>query len=243
MRESHPDRRPGSEFQNAPGLTGWFATLVRLCRRPREVMRRLRATKPNAGLLLLANLLVASVLIVSPWVGVLVGDPVRALVNSGVEGLATGVAIFVYAIPVCGLLFTLSRIEYHGVRFFAARRGWRLPPAAAWQVCAHASFGWVLSGVCPLLLTLAWRVATDVLGARPRGVLDLTRQGLGRTDWATVVSGALLILGWLCGLLAFELLVYVGVRECRYANPPEATPGSGAHSPSHSPSHAPPHAP
>lgn len=233
--ESHPDQRPGSEFQNAPGLTAWLATLVRVLRRPREVMRRLRATIPHAGVLLFTNLLLASVLMVSPWVGVLVGDPVRALVNSSYEGLATGVAIFVYALGVSGVLFALSRIEYHGVRFFSARRGWRLTHHAAWQVCAHASYGWILSGVCPLLFTLVWRVTTDLVGVRPRGVLDLTRQGLGRADWATVVSGVLLFLGWFCGLLAFEMLVYVGVRECRYANPPDAALGSGPDSPPRAP--------
>nr|HRJ50216.1 hypothetical protein [Phycisphaerales bacterium] len=111
----------------------------------------------------------------------------------------------------------LTWIEHHGIRFMAARRGWRLTTDAAAQVCAHASIGWVIGPAAMTWLLSEsrfdrWSAAfPDWWKIEPLGVIPLGAQsdrfaGLG--------------LSLLAGMILFEVLVYAGVRRCRWANPP-----------------------
>ena len=89
----------------------------------------------------------------------------------------------------------------------AGTRGWRLTPAAAWQVVAHATVGWIVMGF------------TSWLGLLFLPVLLPLSESVGGT-LGSAISGAGPLAGALLGLLVFELLVWHGVRECRFANPP-----------------------
>jgi hypothetical protein len=114
------------------------------------------------------------------------------------------------------VLVLLTWIECAGVRFFAARRGWRLTRAGAWQVCAHASAAWGLCGALAMGVLAAYQGVVRVLHVAPSGFLDL-RPVLPRVEWNSVALGGGTLVGYGLGLLAFEWLVYRGVRACRYA--------------------------
>ncbi|MFN7438995.1 MAG: hypothetical protein ACK5TV_02280, partial [Phycisphaerales bacterium] len=80
----------------------------------------------------------------------------------------------------------------------------------AWSVCTQASFGWIVGAavamvVVPPLAPLLG-VVQDLPGA------DVLVPGRGPRN-----ALALLIL---LPVLGFELLVYVGIRRCRFANRP-----------------------
>jgi hypothetical protein len=243
---SLPARRTGSAWQNRRarafrktiyriglGLVGpWLATNYAALRRPRELFRTMRIDAGSGNGLLRLNLIIAAFLIVDPWVGVLIGDPARSARASGpVVGFLTKAGMLVLETGAVALLFALlTWIEYQGVRFFARQRGWRLTREGAWQVCCHASVGWILVGLLPLFGMSLMFAATYWLGWAPKGVIDLSNilgplvpligvQGL--------VTGVLTIGGAVLGLMAFETLVYVGVRQCKFAATVDAGLGNG----------------
>jgi hypothetical protein len=233
---SLPARRTGSPWQNRRarsfrrpvyriglGLVGpWLATNFAALRRPRQLFRSIRIEPKTATGLLWLNLLVAGFLIVDPWVGVLIGDPARGARTSGpVVGFLIKAGMLALETTGVALLFALlTWIEYRGVRFFARQRGWRLTKEAAWQVCCHASAGWILVGLLPLFGMSLMFAATYWLGWAPKGVIDLSG-ALGPLvpliGIQGLVTGVLTIGGALLGLLIFELLVYIGVRQCKFA--------------------------
>jgi hypothetical protein len=115
---------------------------------------------------------------------------------------------------VTGALWILTWIETVGVRFFHSRRGWRATRDVAWSVCAHATFGWVLGA---LLIVLGWGlIDVDIYAAR---ALHTTRVGSRVGDWQAVPP----VIGFLIGMMVFELRVYQGMRACRFANTPRLT--------------------
>ncbi|MEO0474839.1 MAG: hypothetical protein AAF085_02550 [Planctomycetota bacterium] len=109
----------------------------------------------------------------------------------------------------------LTYIEMLGVTAFSRRRGWRVPFPLAQRVCGLASVGWLPGAV--------------ILGV---GIWMIQAFGVGR-PWFDHLFG-LVRVGWLvyAGLfvlsfLWFETLVWIGVRQVRYANAwPESTPGA-----------------
>jgi hypothetical protein len=138
-----------------------------------------------------------------PWVpkiGVYAGEW-RVLAS-----LALGVGTIAIT---AGVLWLLTWIEVAGVRFFHARRGWRVTRAVAWSVCAHASIGWVVGAA---LLVLGWGlIDLDFWLARSLRTMTV-RPRVG--DWAAVPAGA----GFFAGMMLFEYRVYQGMRVCRFAN-------------------------
>lgn len=107
------------------------------------------------------------------------------------------------------MLVILTWIEHRGIRFFGARRGWRVTPAVATVVCAHASVGWLVGSLL-LLLTFASEPMLRIIGG------PVTIDG-GRMVLGSFGAGALF-----AGLMWFEILVFLGARRCRFANPPGA---------------------
>lgn len=237
VRGSLPSRRTGSAWQRRPGILSWFATNWAMLFRPSRVLDRL-AILPRRGMgLLYLNLLVAAFLIVDPWTGVLVGDPTRAA-----RGTDPWHELVTYAWVVSGqvgavwcLLLALTWVEVQGVRLFARPRGWRVTKRVAWQVCAHASVGWIMAGwlVIAMLATLfiLTRYFPAASGRWLTRTFVLPRVG-GRVNVQEIVSALGLVAGYSGGLLWFEALVYRGVRACRFANPPEAEPHFSAARPS-----------
>lgn len=103
-------------------------------------------------------------------------------------------------------MLALTYIEMLGVTAFSRRRGWRVPFHLAERVCCFASVGW-LPGMLVAGLG-AWLL--DALAGGSlwfEGVL-----GLVKVSW--LCYGGLFVLS----LLWFETLVWVGVRQVKYAN-------------------------
>lgn len=112
-----------------------------------------------------------------------------------------------------GLLLALTRIERFGVEFFGARRGWRITPDVSLVITAHASPFWLLSAI--LAVSLGRALESLVMW----GPLDHLPRLVNWLSSATAFAGAT---GFLIGMIWFEWTTFLGVRACRYANPPEA---------------------
>lgn len=208
VADSGPSRRPGSRWQRAPGPASWLLTHFDTLTCPRVQFRRLRIDPRGAETLLATTLLIAA-LFASPAAS-------KLLIPRGLVKLP----VTEYLLAACAVALVLrglTWIEYRGIRFMAARRGWRLTTDAATQVCAHASIGWVI-GPAALTWLLSerrfdrWSAALpdswkfELFGVNPLGAESARFTGLG--------------LSLLAGMIVFEVLVYAGVRRCRWANPP-----------------------
>ncbi len=168
------------------------------------------------------NTLLAGIVLVAPWTGTLVGDPSRTVRLSGLSSpgqeLLTFTLMFpLQALAVMGVLMLLTALEYLGIRFIAERRNWRLTKEAAWQVCCHASVGWIVLSLMPLLALAVMYILNIAAGGVFSRVMDLSRVGLGRVSLGTLIGGTLPVVGLILGLVAFEYLVHLGVRTCKYA--------------------------
>lgn len=219
---SLPSVRIGTRWQRRPGLATWARTGYDVLRHPKVTFRFLKVERRGALLLLVINAVLAGFFLADPWVGVLAGDPVRLARGTGFEVVAQAAGYMVYVGALAAAIMVLTYVEFRGIRFIAQRRGWRLSRDAAWQVCAHASVGWMFCG----LLSLLGMAAMTGLALRtkliPQSHLDLSPVLPVRMMWHDAIGGVLVIGGYLAGLIIFETLVYVGVRQCRFANPPQA---------------------
>lgn len=219
VASSLPTSRVGTPWQTAPTFRAWLETNLGMLRSPTRMFERLRMSKDGAGWLLFFNLLVASIILVSPWTGVLAADPVRRGFSRGVaEGITT--ALWVVPSQIAALIavmLLLTWIEFLGVRFIAGRRGWRLTQRAAWLVCCHASAGWIVLALMPF----AALVVQFVLVVRPLfSAPPALTAWLGRV-WGVTINDVVMVAtpaaGFIVGIFIFELLVYKGVRACRFA--------------------------
>jgi hypothetical protein len=210
IASSLPSARTGSAWQRRPGLTSLLTTGIDTLRRPRATFDSLIIEFRCGSPLLAAYLLLAGLAVVAPWYGTLIGDPARSARLAHRNELLTALwAVPLQVLAVAALLLALTLIEWLGVQFWSRRRGLRLLPAAAWQICAHASIGWVLMAGLMMTGMLVWPLAQAL--------------GLGFLVAHTIGSAILFVppgLGILAGLLVFETLVYTGVQRCRFANPP-----------------------
>ncbi len=136
------------------------------------------------------------------------------------ELIMRGGMLFVWVLLISLFLLALTWIECRGVRFFSNRRGWRMTPEAAWQVCCHASIGWIIMALLPLLGMAAMVGLVRVFHYSPTGVIDFSRWlGPGAPIWhiESVMRSTLTLGAGLIGLMVFETLVYIGARQCKYA--------------------------
>ncbi len=147
-----------------------------------------------------------------------VGSLGLLLANAAVAGLLFGITTDrLIGIPAFALgIVVLSMIEFVGLRIFGKRRGWRVSPEVAMTVVGHASAAWMLAAV---LCGVGFRIGQSTDGGLPLPQAIWSIAGRSSIDWSVVLPVA----GFLGGMLAFEVLVYIGVRRCRFANPPTAT--------------------
>ncbi len=186
---------------------------------PRATMASLRIGGVTSTSLAALNCLVAGAILVAPWLGTPVGDPARAA-RGGSDLVVAFTYLWVFAAQTSAagaVLLGLTWCEYAGIRFIAARRGWRLTKAGAWQVCCHATVGWLAMALAPLAGLAILHVLTSVLRLPLGGAIDLRRVGLASTTWGDVLTIAIPAALLLVGLFAYELLVHLGVRMNRYA--------------------------
>ncbi len=226
IARSLPTQRAGSRWLRRPGLFSWARTNWDVVRHPKTTFRSLQLVGTGWRPFLAINLLIAAFLLVEPYTGTFIGDPLR---NARAFDNPAAVAGYAFAIisrtaGAALLLFGLTWIETLGVRFFAARRGWRITKAAAWQICAHASIGWVLMALLPLLVLALYFSINLFFGSEisrwtGRSVDLRPVIGISSTVGEVGVVGLTLV-AYAAGLVVFESLVYVGVRKCRYGNAP-----------------------
>lgn len=132
----------------------------------------------------------------------LLGAPAR-----GEFWVAAG--LLLSAMLMYGSLQALTGIERFGVQFFGRRRSWRVTPAIATTICAHAAAGWIVACVLASAATFAKVPLLDRLDN-----MTLT----GTTAALIGVVNALPLIGFFAGMLLFESLVYLGIRRCRFGN-------------------------
>jgi hypothetical protein len=237
-------------------VRAWLRTNYRTLRHPKSLFSEVRVEPRSGTSLLLINCFVAAIMIVDPWVGVIAGDPARAVRGAswlerwGVHGVMWLLEVALGAL----VLLVLTCIEWLGVRSIARLRGWRLTPEGAWQVVCHASVGWIVLGFLPTwVMALAFALLTN-FGIAPSGSVDLNRlaPGAGSVSNYWLVHGGLVAGAVVVGLVTFELLVYVGVRRCKFAATKRraspaglagaraATPSSRARTPTRGPPDSPP---
>jgi hypothetical protein len=189
--ESDPVRRSGLPWQNRATPMNLLATLRLIVFQPKRSFRRLRIGGSNwiDRLFLLLFAIVVGLL----WgvVGQMAG-----MLRPWWWALWAGVGTLV-----------LTYVEVLGVAYFSRRRGWRVGWWLAERVAAYASPGWVVAA--GFLIKLKLLHETGILwGYLPAywGPLDTFRDLL-----LGAAAGGLAIL-W------FETLVWLGVRQVRYAN-------------------------
>lgn len=109
----------------------------------------------------------------------------------------------------------LAYLEAVGVTILSGRRGWRVPFRLAERVACYASVGMLLAGLILLKARLVWA----------QGWVPLPDGFYG------AIVGPIAVCALLAGaILGFELLVWLGVRQVRFANQPHGrdagqTPG------------------
>lgn len=228
ISHSLPTARLGSPFQQRRSILTWATTNWKVMRHPKALFRSLRLQRGGTTPFLLTNLFIAGMFMVDPWVSVFIGDPARAARNAPpLQFLLIYGASWLAEVSVGALiLLLLTRLEWYGMRFIAARRGWRLTADAAWQVCSHASVGWIFVGLVPFLAMALLYIFANWFGLTPHGMLSVPPITSRPVPWTNVVNFGVIGLGFLAGMLVFETLVYLGVRQCRFGNPPR--PSSGA---------------
>ncbi len=206
------ERRPGSPFQASPGFLTYLVTVGAAWVGPRGDRERPRAggwrerglwgvvAVESERSIVFAGVTLLLVPVVF-WAGMVVTDAGVGFLNPAAGfGLVVNGAFF---------LAFLTVVESLGIQFFGRRRGWRITPDVAAAVVCHASPGWLTAGV---LSAVGWMVGqaldqsnwVDLPGAFP---------GFLSTPSFMLANG-----GFLVGLLHFEVLVWLGVRNMRYAN-------------------------
>ena len=208
---SWPRERPGSVYQARQGVGGrWFWGNLQVLRSPRRLFRRVRIDTNSCSRLLLSNVLIASSLVTF------------GILSASRQWLAASIGV--YVLVFAGVML-LTYIETLGLRFFskAESRRWRVTKEVAWTVCNHASVGWLIGGLLMLAVLLtdpAGRLCVWEWGNAQARRLT----GASFNDRYELLRIGQVLLPPLAGIIAFETLVYIGVRRCRYAN----TPGSAS---------------
>jgi hypothetical protein len=205
VRASLPASRPGSAWQRGERF-GLARTLSTFVFEPGAGYRLVTIESRRSRRLLVVTTGIAGVLAASPWLALAALQIVTSIAWRAVWQtlgwwVVGGVGMWI-------LMLVGSWIEGLGIRFFGGRRGWRISREVSAAVRGHAAVGWVGGGVV-------------AAGFSVLGLLLALSDGDGMVVAITGVIGV--GLGALLGLLWFEILVYTGVRVCRFANPPGAT--------------------
>lgn len=141
------------------------------------------------------------VLWIDAWFRARTHDP-DAFAVAVLQAIVSGLVV---ACGTFALLWIVMLIERAGSRTIGAWHRWRITREVAYCVCAYASVGWLLG----------------VLGAVCWGVWYVTRgrdAAISRSDEGFYVMNLGPAAVVLLGLFGYELLVYIGLRRCKFAN-------------------------
>jgi hypothetical protein len=203
VADSLPARRVGSPWQRRPSAGAWFATCVAGLGRPVVSWSTVRIERQRAIGLLFASAMVTGLLFT--------GGPAAVAWRSGAGGDAL-ILLFALAPGIASMVLFLTWVETLGIRFFGRRRGWRITKDVAWAVCAHAAVGWVVGGLLALVLFFVGATIWPRYASGPWPGPAVFLNQLPTPPLLLTVGAAL------AGMLLFESLVYVGMRECRFGN-------------------------
>lgn len=211
IESSLPDRaRPGSPYQLNPSRAALVATARAMLLRPRQTLRSMQIGSVNdealKDKLLLDACRIVSILLfiamLTHAVSSYIHRPDRWLSTLSSLGLMFLFWLLI-ALQLCTfgvlLLSMLCRIESVGIRAFGRVHKRRITPAVASSICAHASIGWMTGAILGTLPLIGIAAITPHAGP-------------------SVLPILLIPLGLFLGLLHFEILIYLGVRTCPYAN-------------------------
>ncbi len=203
--------RRGSWFQRDPHIVSLIRTSVQVLRYPLRSFDEIRVDRDDR-LLLWLHAVAAGMLLSILW----------PLVQGQVVPPDFPLLDIFMLVPVFVVLVRLLIwIGEQGTRFFGRRRGWRISPAIARAICAHAAVGWVLGGV---LGVLGWVTGSILESA-------LRTSALGPFRPIVILSPQWMpLVGLLVGMLVFETLSYVGMRRMRFVNTGVAGRGRPARS-------------
>ncbi len=199
---SDPRRRTGPLWARRPGPGAWVDVVVDLIARPTRFFRKMRVDGSNV----LPRLYLLTVACVGGG-----GWSVAELAWNGRSALWAWVGGMLAAKSVLLLSYT----EAGGVAFFSRQRGWRVPFSVAERVVCYASPGW-LPAAAALIVVHHYASGPWLVGwLEPlTGSRTLARQ---------LIPAAYILIGGLA-ILGFESLVYIGVRQVRFANRPAHRP-------------------
>lgn len=213
VSESWPSRRVGSAWQRARSPRSWLVTNLGMLLRPGRTLRRIAIKPERTQGLLTLNVAMAGAALAHP-VLVLLSYLVEAkghLVDLPTPPRDSVIASLSLWPVVAAGLYWLTLIESRGLRFFGARRGFRITRDIARVICAHATVGWLIAG---LLALGGMRLGEAVLD------VSLTRR-LGAWRAVAMLAPVWMPLGgFFAGMLGFEYLAWLGMRRCRFANLP-----------------------
>lgn len=211
IRESLPSARTGTPMQNTSSRLAQVLSIPKFLSSPRRWYAQARIDEGDGTRLIFSNVMLSSVL------GVLLS--LCALMLRGLDGSVAMDSPFPpwqHAIALLGSicvsaasLWGLIALEAAGLRFFGGKRGWRITRAVSYTVVAHAAPAWTL-GVAGF-----WLGLTNPTLIEPLTNLVL-RAGIPILLPPDVILAA--FFGFLPGMLLFETIVYIGVRQNRYAN-------------------------
>ncbi|MGD9689930.1 MAG: hypothetical protein AB7K52_09790 [Phycisphaerales bacterium] len=221
VAQSLPERRPGSAWQRVGGTRAAWHAYWAAWTRPRRLFDEIRIAAPESdrrvwALTAMSDLWTAHLSIVpaAAFIGLCLALGLVEIM--GAAGRAAGVLLMlgsvVLALPAMLFLGALTNIERGGIQVLGRMRGWRVTPAVADAVCAHASAGWVGGALIGNVLMVATAIVPWALSEGEPAPIAGVLKSIGA--------------GLVIGLLWFEMLTYVGVRRCRYANHERAGRGS-----------------
>lgn len=192
VRSSSPEKRDGLTETYEVALHALRHTAPRVLVSPAKTFRTMRLGDPNSR----ASMCLDFVAFLSAIFATVFIYPALGLKGNLLAAfLLTWVGVYV-----------LTHIEMLGVSAISKRRGWRVPYSLAKQVCCYASVGW-LPGLM-LAAAGAWLLRWTAI-SEPWFNNML---GLVRVAW--LFYGLLFV----TALLWFETLVWIGVRQVRFAN-------------------------
>lgn len=188
--------RPGSPWQLKPSAACVITTMWAMTRRPGTTLRRMRIDGGTRGLGIGMCAIASGTLVAPVVVLLLIGRLLDTITGAlGPSLLAAAGLMLLTGFAVLVLLMLLTYIEDAGIQMYGRVHGRRITSAVAETVCAHACVGWLTGAVLFwVALAVAMLVGDEMLGV--------------------VLAPIALFLG----LLHFEVLVWMGVRRCRYAN-------------------------
>lgn len=207
IKESLPHlARPGSPWQQKPSLRSLTETCREMLYRPGPLLDRVRIDGRTSGSLEGWIVFATSIFsAASPWAFYLAWmffNPTRGRRSLLSEAGHATLYALVGGMLIAIVLTILTGIERVGIRTFGRVHGRRITHAISTTLCAHACVGWFTAAL------LFWTPIFALV------ILD--------EDSLVLLAP----IGLFLGLLHFEILVWLGVKRCRYANRerPDQTP-------------------